>query len=73
MVEVTNESYDNPADHHYVVTLGNVMACTCPHHVHRHAFCSHEIGHMAALIDAPPLDPLSPGEWLTKFLANSDD
>ncbi|EFW92348.1 zinc finger SWIM domain protein [Haladaptatus paucihalophilus DX253] len=44
-VEVTNESHDNPADHQYVVTLddvtGKAMACTCPHHVHRSAFCKH--------------------------------
>ncbi|WP_227376279.1 SWIM zinc finger domain-containing protein [Haladaptatus halobius] len=45
MVDVTNESYDNPAEHQYVVTLddvtGEAMACTCPHHVHRDAFCKH--------------------------------
>ncbi len=45
MVEVTNESHDNPAEHQYVVTLddvtGEAMACTCPHHVHRSAFCKH--------------------------------
>jgi hypothetical protein len=44
-VEVTNESHDNPAEHQYVVTLddvtGDAMACTCPHHVHRSAFCKH--------------------------------
>ncbi|WP_227773392.1 SWIM zinc finger family protein [Haladaptatus pallidirubidus] len=42
---MTNESHENPADHHYVVTLddgmGDAMACTCPHHVHRYAFCEH--------------------------------
>ncbi|MFB9808561.1 SWIM zinc finger family protein [Haladaptatus pallidirubidus] len=52
MVEVTNESHENPADHQYVVTLDNVagdaMACTCPHHVHRSAFCKH----MAAVENA---------------------
>ncbi|MFH5800399.1 SWIM zinc finger family protein [Haladaptatus sp. CMAA 1911] len=45
MVEVTNESHENPAEHQYVVTLDDVteelMACTCPHHVHRNAFCKH--------------------------------
>ncbi|MFB9808010.1 SWIM zinc finger family protein [Haladaptatus pallidirubidus] len=45
LIEVTNESHENPADHQYVVTLDdvtdNVMACTCPHHVHRSAFCKH--------------------------------
>ncbi|WP_227357318.1 SWIM zinc finger family protein [Haladaptatus salinisoli] len=45
MVDVTNESHDTPADHQYVVTLddvtGEAMACTCPHHVHRSAFCKH--------------------------------
>jgi hypothetical protein len=35
--------------------------------------CGHEIGHLAELIDAPDLDPLSPGEWLTHFFADSDD
>jgi hypothetical protein len=48
MVEVTNESYDTPADHQYVVTLDDVtedaMACTCPHHVHRSAFCKQMAG-----------------------------
>ncbi len=45
MIEVTNESHENPAEHHYVVTLddvtGDALACTCPHHVHRTAFCKH--------------------------------
>ncbi|WP_227377848.1 SWIM zinc finger family protein [Haladaptatus halobius] len=45
MVDVTNESHDTPTDHQYVVTLddvsGDVMACTCPHHVHRSAFYKH--------------------------------
>ncbi|WP_433633043.1 hypothetical protein [Halomicrococcus sp. NG-SE-24] len=52
MVEVTNESHDNPAKHQYVVTLDDVtedaMACTCPHHVHRSAFYKP----MAAVKDA---------------------
>ena len=45
MVDVTNESYDKPADHQYTVSIDDVtedlMACTCPHHVHRSAFCKH--------------------------------
>ncbi|GAA0236157.1 SWIM zinc finger family protein [Haladaptatus pallidirubidus] len=49
---MTNESYENPAEHQYVVTLddvtGDAMACTCPHHVHRSAFCKH----MAAVENA---------------------
>ncbi|WP_435158865.1 SWIM zinc finger family protein [Haladaptatus sp. DFWS20] len=52
MVDVTNESHDNPANHQYVVTVDDVtnelMACTCPHHVHRNAFCKH----MAAVENA---------------------
>ncbi|WP_458190955.1 SWIM zinc finger family protein [Haladaptatus sp. NG-WS-4] len=52
MVDVTNESHDNPANHQYVVTVDDVtnelMACTCPHHVHRSAFCKH----MAAVENA---------------------
>ncbi|GAA5052359.1 SWIM zinc finger family protein [Haladaptatus pallidirubidus] len=44
---MTNESHDKPADHHYVVTLddvmGDTMACTCPHHVYRSAFCKHMV------------------------------
>ncbi|SIR69130.1 hypothetical protein SAMN05421858_3370 [Haladaptatus litoreus] len=35
--------------------------------------CGHEIDHMSELIDVPALDPLSPGEWLTAFLAAADD
>ncbi|WP_435158304.1 SWIM zinc finger family protein [Haladaptatus sp. DFWS20] len=41
LIDVTNESHENPAEYQYVVTLDNVMACTCPHHVHRSAFCKH--------------------------------
>ncbi|WP_231188298.1 SWIM zinc finger family protein [Haladaptatus sp. DYF46] len=48
LINVTNESHENPAEHHYVVTLddvtGDAMACTCPHHVHRSAFCKHMVG-----------------------------
>ncbi|WP_076432982.1 hypothetical protein [Haladaptatus litoreus] len=35
--------------------------------------CGHEIGHGAELLDAPALEPLSPGEWVTEFLATADD
>ena len=52
IVDVTNESHENLADHHYVVTLDDVtdklMACTCSHHVHRNVFCKH----MAAVENA---------------------
>ncbi|MFC6764652.1 SWIM zinc finger family protein [Natrinema soli] len=52
MVEVTNQSHENPAEHHYVVSIDGVteelMACTCPHHTHRNAFCKH----MAAVENA---------------------
>ncbi|WP_231188332.1 SWIM zinc finger family protein [Haladaptatus sp. DYF46] len=52
LVEVTNESHDNPAEHQYTVSIDDVtdelMACTCPHHVHRNAFCKH----MAAVENA---------------------
>ncbi|MFH5802075.1 SWIM zinc finger family protein [Haladaptatus sp. CMAA 1911] len=45
LIQVTNESYENPADHQYTVSIDdvteNLMACTCPHHVHRNAFCKH--------------------------------
>jgi uncharacterized Zn finger protein len=45
IVEVTNESHDNPAEHQYVISIDDVtkelMACTCPHHIHRNAFCKH--------------------------------
>lgn len=45
LVRITNESHENPDGRQYVVTLDNVteglMACTCPHHVHRNAFCKH--------------------------------
>ncbi|WP_227357321.1 hypothetical protein [Haladaptatus salinisoli] len=37
------------------------------------SLCSHKIGHMAELIDADNLNPLSPGEWLTQFIADSDN
>ncbi|WP_227380422.1 SWIM zinc finger family protein [Haladaptatus halobius] len=51
-MEVTNESHENPAEHQYVVSIDDVtdelMACTCPHHVHRNAFCKH----MAAVENA---------------------
>jgi hypothetical protein len=52
MVEVTNKSYENPADHQYVVSIDDVteelLACTCPHHLHRNAYCKH----MAAVDNA---------------------
>ncbi|GAA5064317.1 hypothetical protein ACFFQF_17765 [Haladaptatus pallidirubidus] len=45
LVEVTNESHENPTDHQYVVSFddvtGKLMACTCLHYVHRSAFCKH--------------------------------
>ncbi|WP_458191035.1 SWIM zinc finger family protein [Haladaptatus sp. NG-WS-4] len=51
-VEVTNESHENPAAHQYTVSIDDVtdelMACTCPHHVHRNAYCKH----MAAVENA---------------------
>jgi hypothetical protein len=52
MVDVTNEIDENPDEHQYTVMLadvtGDTLACTCPHHVHRHAHCKH----MAAVDDA---------------------
>ncbi|MFH5801132.1 SWIM zinc finger family protein [Haladaptatus sp. CMAA 1911] len=58
MVEVTNESHENPAEHQYVVTLDDVteglMACTCPHHVHRNAFCKHMAAVENVTLDAFP-------------------
>ncbi len=43
MVDVTNQSHENPAEHQYVVSIDDVteqlMACTCPYHVHHDAFC----------------------------------
>jgi SWIM zinc finger len=52
MVEVTNESHENPPDHQYTVSIDDVteelMTCTCPHYVHRSAFCKH----MAAVENA---------------------
>lgn len=52
LIDVTNESHENPADHQYTVSIDDMtedaMACTCPHHVHRSAFCKH----MAAVATA---------------------
>ncbi|WP_227379678.1 SWIM zinc finger family protein [Haladaptatus halobius] len=46
------ESHENPAAHQYVVSIDDVtdelMACTCPHHVHRTGYCKH----MAAVENA---------------------
>jgi hypothetical protein len=45
LVEVTNESHENPKAHQYTVSIDDVihelMACTCPHHLHRNAYCKH--------------------------------
>ncbi|WP_266083383.1 SWIM zinc finger family protein [Haladaptatus caseinilyticus] len=45
LVEVTNESHENPEENQYTVSIDDVteklMACTCPHHAHRNAFCKH--------------------------------
>jgi uncharacterized Zn finger protein len=42
----------NPAEHQYVVSIDDVthelMACTCPYHVHRNASCKH----MATVVNA---------------------
>ena len=52
LIKVTNESHENPAAHQYTVSIDDVtedlIACTCPHHVHRTAFCKH----MAAVENA---------------------
>ncbi|WP_227377859.1 SWIM zinc finger family protein [Haladaptatus halobius] len=59
MVEVTNESHETPAEHQYTVSIDDVtqelMARTCPHHVHRNAFCKH----MAAVETARDDDTLT--------------
>ncbi|WP_435158573.1 SWIM zinc finger family protein [Haladaptatus sp. DFWS20] len=45
LIEVTNESHENPAEHQYSVSIDDateeLVACTCPHHVHRNAYCKH--------------------------------
>ncbi|WP_245800241.1 SWIM zinc finger family protein [Haladaptatus litoreus] len=55
LVEVTNESHENPAAHQYVVSIDDVteelMACTCPHHVHRSAYCKHTAAVENATVD----------------------
>ncbi|WP_435159237.1 hypothetical protein [Haladaptatus sp. DFWS20] len=52
LVDVTNESHENPKAHQYVISIDDVtdaaMACACPHHIHRNAFCKH----MAAVENA---------------------
>ncbi|WP_435157826.1 SWIM zinc finger family protein [Haladaptatus sp. DFWS20] len=49
---VIDESHDKLAAHRYTVStddmIKDLMACTCPHHVHRNAFCKH----MAAVENA---------------------
>jgi hypothetical protein len=67
MVDVTNEGHQNPAAHQYTVSIDDVtkelMACTCPHHVHRNAFCKH----MAAVENA------TDDGTLDAFLSEDDD
>ncbi|MCO8256859.1 SWIM zinc finger domain-containing protein [Haladaptatus sp. AB618] len=50
---MSNEGHEHPEEHQYTVSIddvtGELMACTCPHHVHRNAFCKH----MAAVENAP--------------------
>ncbi|WP_227377836.1 SWIM zinc finger family protein [Haladaptatus halobius] len=45
LIKFTNEGHENPADHQYTVSIDDVtdelMAYTCPHHVHPSAFCKH--------------------------------
>ena len=45
LIQVSNESHENPEKYQYTVAIDDVtdelMACTCPHHVHRNAFCKH--------------------------------
>ncbi|SIR98698.1 hypothetical protein SAMN05421858_5002 [Haladaptatus litoreus] len=61
------ESHDKPAAHQYTVTIDDVteelMACTCPHHVHRNAYCKH----MAAVEGA------TDDGTLTAFPSEDDD
>ncbi|WP_423747585.1 SWIM zinc finger family protein (plasmid) [Haladaptatus sp. SPP-AMP-3] len=44
-MEVTTDTHENPEAHQYTVSIDDVtnelIACTCPHHVHRNAFCKH--------------------------------
>ncbi|GKZ15993.1 hypothetical protein HAL_38740 [Haladaptatus sp. T7] len=67
MVEMTNVSHENPTAHQYVVSIDDVpedlMACICPHHVHRNAFCKH----MAAVENA------TDDGTLTGFPSEDDD
>ncbi|MFH5802094.1 hypothetical protein [Haladaptatus sp. CMAA 1911] len=57
-MNVTNGNHENPADHQYIVSIDDVtnelMACTCPHHVHRNAFCKHMAAVENATDDAEP-------------------
>ncbi|WP_227379993.1 SWIM zinc finger family protein [Haladaptatus halobius] len=67
LVEITNQSHEHPAEYQYTVSIDDVtkelMACTCPHHVHRNAFCKH----MAAVETARDDDTL------TAFLSDDDE
>ncbi|WP_190303823.1 hypothetical protein [Haladaptatus sp. R4] len=44
LIEVTNESHENPT-HQYTVSIDDVteelIACTCPNHAHRNALQTH--------------------------------
>ncbi|GAA5052392.1 hypothetical protein ACFFQF_24155 [Haladaptatus pallidirubidus] len=79
MVEVTNESHEKPTDHQYIVSTDDVteklMACTCPHHVHRNAYCKH----MAAVetatddgsLEAFPLEETMPNQKTVTAMAST--
>jgi hypothetical protein len=62
LIQVINDSHENLADHQYTVSIDNVtdelMACTCPHPVHRNTFCKHmaaiEISTDAGTLNAFP-------------------
>jgi hypothetical protein len=67
LIDVTNESYEAPADHHYVVMLddvtGDALACTCPHHLHRNAISKHMIA----------VDTATDNGTLTAFPSEEDE
>jgi hypothetical protein len=55
MVKVTNESHEKPAEHQNTASIDDVayelMACTCPHHVHCTPCCTHVAAVETATVD----------------------
>jgi hypothetical protein len=71
LIDVTNQSHENPVEHQYTVSIDDVtdelMACTCPHQVHRDA-CSKHIAAIAFATDEGTLKSFNSKFYDQRFI-----